>query len=202
MTSLTNTNHPLVLALHYTRVAKEFLRGCFWSIVLLRAWKGLRVGKGFNIIGSAKLGKSVTIGRNVKLYNNIAIGFGTIIGDNVELRCNKDQKIVVGEICTVNRGSILIGNVRIEKNCLIAPNCVLAGGNHIFSDTFIPINKQGVKSKGIIIEENVWIGASSVILDGVTIGEGSVVGAGSVVTKNIPKGVIAVGNPCRIIKDR
>ena len=47
-----------------------------------------------------------------------------------------------------------------------------------------------------------WIGASSVILDGVTIGEGSVVGAGSVVTKNIPKSVIAVGNPCRVIKIR
>lgn len=202
MRNLVRTGQPLILALHYARVAREFFRGSFWSIVLLRAWRGLRVGKGFHIIGNAKIGKTVTIGRNVKLYSNIVIGSGTIIGDNVELRCNKNQEIFVGETCTVNRGTVIIGNVLIGNNCLIAPNCILAGSNHIFADDSIPINKQGVKSKGIVIGENVWIGASSVILDGITIGAGSVIGAGSIVTKDIPKSVIAVGNPCRVIKIR
>lgn len=171
-------------------------------MILFRSWKRMRVGRGLYIIGKTKIGKSVAIGRNVKLYSNIRLGTNAIIGDNVELRCNKLQEIIIGNSCTVNRGSVIIGNVRIEDNCLIAPNCILAGGNHIFSDTSIPINKQGVKSKGIVIEENVWIGASSVILDGVTIGKGSVVGAGSVVTADIPEGVIAVGNPCRVVKHR
>lgn len=51
------------------------------------------------------------------------------------------------------------------------------------------------------IGDNVWIGAASVILPGVTIGENSVIGAGSVVTKDIPANVVAVGNPCRVLRE-
>ncbi|POB65431.1 galactoside O-acetyltransferase, partial [Vibrio vulnificus] len=50
------------------------------------------------------------------------------------------------------------------------------------------------------IKDNVWIGANSVVLPGVTIGENSVIGAGSVVTKDIPANVVAVGNPCRVLR--
>ncbi|MCV6039074.1 galactoside O-acetyltransferase, partial [Escherichia coli] len=49
--------------------------------------------------------------------------------------------------------------------------------------------------------DNVWIGANSVVLPGVTIGENSVIGAGSVVTKDIPSNVVAVGNPCRVLRE-
>lgn len=192
----------MILLFKYTRIFLEFLRGMLWSIVLFRDWGFLRVGRGLHVTGKLLLGKNVFLSRNIRIYTYTTIGNGTFIGDNVELRSNGGNRIYIGENCTINRNTVVIGNVSIKNDCMIAPNCVLAGGNHIFSDTSIPINKQGAKSKGIIIEENVWIGASSVILDGVTIGEGSVVGAGSVVTKNIPKGVIAVGNPCRIIKDR
>ena len=56
-------------------------------------------------------------------------------------------------------------------------------------------------SKPVTIEKDVWIGANSVICGGVTIGEGSVIGAGSVVTKSIPANVVAVGNPCRVLRE-
>ena len=53
----------------------------------------------------------------------------------------------------------------------------------------------------IVIEDDVWIGGNVTILPGVTIGKGSVIGAGSVVTKSIPAGVIAVGNPCKVLRE-
>uniref|UniRef100_UPI00301C5769 DapH/DapD/GlmU-related protein n=3 Tax=Bacteria TaxID=2 RepID=UPI00301C5769 len=53
----------------------------------------------------------------------------------------------------------------------------------------------------IHIGDNVWIGANSVVLPGVKIGENSVIGAGSVVTKDIPSNVVAVGNPCRVLRE-
>lgn len=57
-----------------------------------------------------------------------------------------------------------------------------------------------MKIKPITIEDNVWIGANSVICGGVTIGNGSVIGAGSVVVNDIPAGVVAVENPCRVLR--
>ena len=58
-----------------------------------------------------------------------------------------------------------------------------------------------IQSAPIIIEDDVWIGANTIILKGVTIGARSVIGAGSVVTKNIPSDCIAAGNPCKVIKE-
>jgi maltose O-acetyltransferase len=55
-------------------------------------------------------------------------------------------------------------------------------------------------AKPVAIGEDVWIGGSAVICPGITIGDRSVIGAGSVVTKNIPAGVFAAGNPCRVIR--
>lgn len=66
----------------------------------------------------------------------------------------------------------------------------------------IPIRDQGEIKKGIIIQDNVWIGANSVILDGVIIESGAIIGAGSVVTKSVPKNCIVAGNPAKIIKFR
>ena len=51
------------------------------------------------------------------------------------------------------------------------------------------------------IGDNVWIGAGAIILPGVTVGDGSVIGAGSVVTKDVPGGVVAAGNPCRVLRE-
>ena len=80
----------------------------------------------------------------------------------------------------------------------IAPGVCLACAGH-------PIDaaqrNEGIcTSKAITIGDDVWIGANSTVCGGVTIGKGSVIGAGSVVTKDIPEGVVAVGNPCRVLR--
>lgn len=58
-----------------------------------------------------------------------------------------------------------------------------------------------MKSISVKIENNVWIGAGAILLPGVTIGDNTVIGAGSIVTKDIPENVIAVGNPCRVMRE-
>lgn len=112
--------------------------------------------------------------------------------------------IKIGDNCTVNNYAILYGQggLEIGDDVRISASVMIIPMNHIFEDPDIPIWKQGIKAIGIKIEDDVWIGAGAIILDGVTIGKGSVIGAGAVVTKNIPQYSIAVGIPARVIKKR
>ena len=89
-------------------------------------------------------------------------------------------------------------HIYVGDNTMFGPNVTLATAGH-------PVLPE-LREKGyqfnipIQIGKNCWIGAGSVILPGVTVGDGSVIGAGSVVTKDIPSGVVAVGNPCRVLR--
>ena len=89
-------------------------------------------------------------------------------------------------------------HIYVGDNTMFGPNVTLATAGH-------PVLPE-LREKGyqfnipIHIGKNSWIGAGSVILPGVTVGDGSVIGAGSVVTKDIPSGVVAVGNPCRVLR--
>lgn len=193
----------LIKIVRLLSLSLEFLRGMVWSVILVRRWRKLRIGRGLNVTGKLVVDKNVTIARNCRFYTNNTIGNSVFLGDNVELRCNGRNKIIIGNNCSINRNTTIIGNVLLKSNIMIAPSVTIAGGNHNFKDTTTkPMNQQGSSSKGIIIEDDVWIGANSVILDGVVIGKGSVIGAGSVVTKSIPPLSVAVGNPCKVIKTR
>ena len=92
--------------------------------------------------------------------------------------------------------------ITIGKRCLIAANTqIIDGSGHDLS--FGAVEQRiftGGDSRPIVLEDDVWVGANTLILPGVTIGKGSVIGAGSVVTKAIPPMVVAAGNPARIIK--
>ena len=93
-------------------------------------------------------------------------------------------------------------SISVGRRCLIAANCqIFDGSGHDvgFDDVSNRINTKG-SSKPIVIEDDVWIGANSIILPGVRIGKGSVIGAGSVVTTEIPSMVLAAGNPARVIR--
>ena len=91
------------------------------------------------------------------------------------------------------------GHVYVGDKVMFGPNVTIATANHPIEpglrDRMLQYNKD------VHIENNVWIGANTVIVPGVTIGENAVIGAGSVVTKDIPANVVAVGNPCRVLRE-
>lgn len=90
-------------------------------------------------------------------------------------------------------------DIYIGDHVMIAPNVIIATGTHpIDPDLREQVYQYNLP---IHIGNRVWIGAGAIILPGVTIGDDSVIGAGSVVTKDIPPGVVAVGNPCRVLRE-
>lgn len=186
------------------KALNSIIRGIIIKFLFLPKNNGakLRVGKNVTIRGDINIGKGVIIESNVKIYNHTKIGNNVTLGDNVELRSNKPSFVSIGDRTSINRNSLIMGVVSIGEDCSIAPGCIVVGSNHVFDDCNTKIKMQGLSRKGIVIENNVWLGANVVVLDGVNIGEGCVIGAGAVVTKSIPANSIAVGNPCRILKSR
>ncbi len=90
------------------------------------------------------------------------------------------------------------GYVTIGADCLIGPRCSIYTPNHAEDPT---LRREGwERASAVMIGDNVWLGGSVTILPGGTIGSDSIIGAGSVVTRDIPAGVVAVGNPCRVVR--
>ena len=88
--------------------------------------------------------------------------------------------------------------IHIGADVFIGPGTCLTCAGHAIDPTE---RAMGIgTSKPITLEKGVWLGANCTVCGGVTIGEGSIIGAGSVVTKDIPPGVIAVGNPCKVMR--
>ncbi len=86
---------------------------------------------------------------------------------------------------------------------MIAQRTMIIGGNHEFADTSVPMRLQGEGKQGeIVVENDVWIGAGSIILSGVTIGHGAVIAAGAVVTKSVAPQTIVGGNPAKVLGTR
>ena len=106
----------------------------------------------------------------------------------------------IGAGTGINRGAYLMDGAKITigENCFIGPNCGMYTANHPLC--YEERNRGFEQAAPITIGDNVWIGGDVTILPGVTIGEGAVIGAGSVVTRDIPPGVVAAGNPCRVLR--
>lgn len=153
-------------------------------------------------------GCGVQIGRiRCNWPNKLALGSYCELQDDVDFRfwqpfddssfIKLGEKVFIGHACEfVCNTKIVIGN-----NCLIASNCTINDTGHEFQPN-ANINSQPITSKPIIIEDDVWIGTSCVILQGVTIGSGSIIAAGSVVNKFVPPYEIWAGVPARFIKKR
>ncbi|MBX5187926.1 acyltransferase [Rhizobium sp. NZLR3b] len=110
--------------------------------------------------------------------------------------------VILGDDCTINPYACVSGKVTCGNGVRIASHASIVGFNHGFDDPDRPIHRQGVISLGIVIGDDVWIGANSVILDGVSIGNGAVIAAGAVVTQDIPALSIAGGVPAKVLRSR
>ena len=171
-------------------------------------------------------GKNNIIGRNVTIRGgkNIRLGSGVAIDDNVVLDARGENgSIVIEDGALISRNSIIRsrnGTITIGKKSDIGANCILAtdsqlvvgskvlvaaysylcaGGNHTFDRTDIPIIDQGFVTKGgVVIDDDVWIGAYGMIMDGVRVKRGAIVGSHSLVNKDVPAYAIVYGQPASI----
>jgi len=140
--------------------------------------------KMFLLLVGAKIGKRPSIYPGVWIFP----GKGLEAGDDVDF--------ALGVIITTN------GGVKIGNRVLIGYRAQIISANHIIPQYPEKIFSAGHEKKGVVIGDDVWIGANSVILPGVTVGQGSVIAAGSIVTKDVQAYTIVGGIPAKLIKDR
>lgn len=140
-------------------------------------------------------GTKIVIGRRVILDSFVKIKPAGGAGD---LFIDEDSRVNAGTVIYTGNG------VKIGKGVLIAANCTLAPANHEYERADVPIAAQKFKTSrgGIVVEDDVWIGANSVVLDGARIRKGVVVGAGSLVRSELAAYTIYAGNPLREIGQR
>ncbi len=153
------------------------------------------IGKNCNIDCKAKM--TINYGGSIKIGNNTELLPYSLImtyGGNIE----------IGQNCSINPFTIIYGhgNVKIGDYVLIAGGTMIIPNNHIYKNKNTPIALQGNDKKGIIIEDDVWIGHGCTILDGIKIGKGSVIAAGSVVNNDVEEYSVVGGIPALLIKKR
>lgn len=188
------------------RTGIKVVRGCFRRLFLKETHGMLLVGKNVQI----SHGKHIRCGKNVKFEDfseihglcsdglnfgdYVTISRGVMIRPSSYYGGDYGIGMTIGEHSSIGPYGYVgcSGKITIGKNVMFGPKCSLFAENHVFSDTENSIKSQGVKQKGITIEDDCWIGSNVTILDGVTIGKGSVIGAGTLVTKDIPAGSIVV----------
>lgn len=115
--------------------------------------------------------------------------------------CDYGSNVSIGDNFYTNHNVIILdcAKVTFGDNVFIAPNCVFSTAGHAIDSE---LRNQGLEiALPITVGDSVWFGANVTVLPGVTIGSNTVIAAGSVVNRDIPSGVIAAGNPCRVIRE-
>ena len=178
-------------------------------------WEKMQAGEIYNDFDSDLFNRRVEAKKLFRAYNATADDetekrqdlmrrMFRSVGERVwiepDFRCEFGKNITVGDDVYINFGCVILdcGQVTIGRNTLIGPNVGIFSGNHTVDAGERAAG--GLIPKPITIGERVWICGQVTIVPGVTIGNDTVIGAGSVVTRDIPSGVVAAGNPCRVIR--
>ena len=170
-----------------------------WCKLKMRLW-GIQYGKGCkfggNMIFYRSPGSSIKIGNYCRFNSKSRYNFRGINHVCI-LQTSSSGSINIGDNCGFSGVSIISGcSVFVGNNVLCGANVIIGDRNNHEN-----IYKE-FKPEPVTIGDNVWIGMNSVVMKGVSIGENTIIGANSIITKSIPANVIAVGSPCRIIKER
>ncbi len=186
------------------------LRACFYRLILtcrgpVVIEDGVRLRQSANI----RLGRGVYLDHGVWLHAGhpgIEIGEFSQVMQHAEIRIvNPDHSpnsgVRIGKNCYIAAFTIIRGHggVYIGDHTQIGPNAKILAVDHVFDPTK-PIGERGLSTKGIWIEDNVWIGSGAVLTDGVHIGRCAVIAAGSFVTKDVEPFALVGGVPARVIK--
>ncbi|MGD1886611.1 MAG: acyltransferase [Cohaesibacteraceae bacterium] len=166
-----------------------------------------RVSPEARILGDGRvtIGDHVVVERGAELHATggglIEVGSRSKIKGSCYLKCY-GGRITIGHRSTIGEFSLIAGHggVDIGDYCMLAPYVMLNAASHIL-DGNEPYRFQGEKTEGIKLHNNVWLGARTTVLDGVTIGESVVVGAHSLVNRDLAKKSTVVGSPARPIQN-
>lgn len=193
----------------------ELVRGFYHKLFFHKSKGCVFIGKGVVLRHSKHIsvGSTFIVGRNVIIdalcKEGINIGNNVTIKDNSIIECTGvirkiGEGLFVGDNVGISHGCVFYirGKVEIGSYCIFGPGAKIISENHQFDSSEMPIVFQNESRKGIIIGDDVWVGANATILDGVRIGNHAIVAAGSVVTKDVPAYSIVGGVPAKTLKNR
>lgn len=187
------------------------LRGIFYRLILhMDGLAAIESRVRLRFADHINLGRGVYLDEGVYLHacpNGIEIGAGSIVMHGAVLHVynfrNMPQSgIKIGKDSLVGEYSVIRGQggVQIGDRVYTSPFTQIIAVNHVFDDPDRPFVDQGITAEGIVIEDDVWLGAGAIITDGVRVGKGAVVAAGAVVTKDVPPHTVVGGVPAKLIK--
>jgi acetyltransferase-like isoleucine patch superfamily enzyme len=141
----------------------------------------------------------------IQIGRGARIRFGRFVwlGHGTKIRCHEGSveigaKSVLGQECTISAYQ----RVSIGQQCVIADRVMFIDFDHTVTDPELPIRRQGIYKRDVVVGSNVWIGYGAQILRGVTVGDNAIIGASAVVTRDIPANAVAAGSPARVVRMR
>ena len=183
-------------------------------------WLGvsMRVPPSSRLSWGARLaGENVRIGERTRLDHGVVLQSGSRrtpaewvrVGDHCSIRSGAQiyalgGTVTIGDHCSLNPYCVLYGTggLVIGNRVRIAAHTVIVAAMHRFDRRDVPIMDQGSDARGIVIEDDVWIGTGVRILDGVRVGTGAIVAAGAVVVRDVQPFTIVGGVPAKMIRER
>ncbi len=180
------------------------------SILHMDGVAAIEAGVRVRFAGNIHLGEGAYIDEAVYLHatpGGIEIGAGSFIMHGAILHVYNFRDlphafIRIGRDSLIGEYNVLRGQggITIGDRVYTAPLAQLLAVNHVYDDPTRPMVDQGITAQGIVVEDDVWIGAGAIITDGVRIGRGAVVAAGAVVTSDVPAHTVVGGVPARVLK--
>jgi acetyltransferase-like isoleucine patch superfamily enzyme len=188
------------------------LRALLYRLILrMEGVAAIEAGVRIRFADQIRLGKGVYLDEGVYLHacpQGIHIGTNSYVmhGSILHVYNFRDLPhafIRVGKESLIGEYNVLRGQggITIGDRVYTSPLVQLLAVNHVYSDPTIPMVDQGITAEGIVLEDDVWVGAGAIITDGVTVGHGAVIAAGAVVTKDVAPYTVVGGVPARVIKD-
>lgn len=186
-------------------------RGLFYRLILrMDGLAAIESRVRLRFADHIRLGHGVYLDEGVYLHatpNGIEIGPRSIVMHGAVLhvynfRDMPQSGIKIGSDSLIGEYSVIRGQggVQIGDRVYTSPFTQIIAVNHVFDDPNQPFVDQGITAEGIVIEDDVWLGAGAIITDGVRVGKGAVVAAGAVVTKDVPPHTVVGGVPAKPIK--
>jgi acetyltransferase-like isoleucine patch superfamily enzyme len=201
----------LGLASWVPTVAGIAWRGVLYRLILhMDGVAAIENGVRLRCASRIRLGKGAYIDQKVYLHatpDGIEIGAGSFVMHGAVLHVYNFRNlphafIKIGNDSLIGEYNVLRGQggIRLGDRVYTAPLVQILAVNHNYEDQSRPMVDQGITAEGIVVEDDVWIGAGAIVTDGVTIGRGSVVAAGAVVTSDVPPRSVVGGVPARVLK--